>query len=63
MEKDLRVKVQFMLPSYLVKKIEEDAQKQYQKKSAWLEKLVVRYFDEIEKKNEEKGKRILDLNI
>jgi len=63
MSNDKKTKVQIHLPADLVEKIEQDAQRNFLKKSSWFEKIAHQYFEAIEKKSEVKGKKVLDLDI
>lgn len=59
-----KLKVQLLLPQDLVLKIEQDAEKNFLKKSSWFEKLARNYFEEIEKKaGGSSGRKLLKLDF
>lgn len=64
MSQDNKIKVQIILPEDLVRRIEEDAKKQFHKKSAWFEKLASHYFRELDREGKKsEGRKIIDLDI
>ncbi|MEI8295813.1 MAG: hypothetical protein WCG04_04745 [Alphaproteobacteria bacterium] len=58
-----KAKVQIHLPHDLVLKIEQDMNRHFLKKSSWFEKLARHYFEEMEKKGGDNGRKLIKLNF